>query len=74
MLPFERLQNVEKKEKYRELYGDYITDSIIMLNKNDLWITEEDENSPEKKSQKTKLIEKWKDILWKLKTEYFQKV
>ena len=74
MLPFsERSQNKEKKDKYRELHGDYITDGITMLNKNDLWITEEDENNPEKKSQKTKLIEEWKDILSKLKTEDFQK-
>lgn len=73
MLPFERLQNPSKKEKYRELYGDYVTDAIIMLNKNDLWITEEDIRNPEKKSQKDKLIGAWEKILRTLKTEDFRK-
>ena len=74
MFPFsERSQNKEKKDKYRDLHGDYITDGITILNKNDLWITEEDEKNPEKKSQKIKLIEEWKSILDNLKTEDFQR-
>lgn len=73
MLPFERLQNPSKKEKYRELYGDYVTEAITTLNENDLWITEEDMGNPEKKSQKDKLIDVWEKILKTLKTEDFHR-
>ena len=59
-LPFNERKDGAKKEKYRELYGDYTTESIIMLNKNDLWITLEDEDNPDEKLRKIKLIEEWK--------------
>ena len=72
-LPFNERKDGTKKEEYRELYGDYTTESIIMLNKNDLWITLEDEDNPDEKLRKIKLIEKWKNILSKLKTEDFQR-
>jgi len=72
-LPFNERKDEAKKEKYRELYGDYTTESIIMLNKNDLWITQEDENNPNEKLRKIKLIEEWKNILWTLKTEDFKR-
>ena len=72
-LPFNERKDVTKKEEYRELYGYYTTESIIMLNKNDLWITLEDEDNPDEKLRKIKLIEKWKNILSKLKTEDFQR-
>lgn len=72
-LPFNERKDETKKEKYRELYGDYTTESIIMLNKNDLWITQEDEDNPDEKLRKFKLIEEWKDILWTLKTENFKR-
>ena len=70
MLPFsERTQNKEKKDKYRELHWDYITNGITTLNENDLWITQEDENNPELKTQKTDLIERWNNILKDLQTK-----
>lgn len=72
-LPFNERKDGAKKEEYRELYGDYTTESIIMLNKNDLWITLEDEDNPDEKLRKIKLIEEWKNILWTLKTENFKK-
>lgn len=73
MLPFNERKDESKKEKYRELYWDYVTDAITILNENDLWITEEDMRNPEKKSQKNKLIGVWEKILKTLKTENFRK-
>lgn len=63
MLPFDRLKDESKKEKYRELYWDYVTDCLTILNKNDLWITDQDVDNPESRLQKEKLIELWKVIL-----------
>jgi hypothetical protein len=74
MLPFnERARDQSKKETYRTLYGNYVTNAITILNQNDIWITQEDEDNQEGKLQKFKLIETWKDILWWLRTEDFQK-
>lgn len=74
MLPFrERSQKEWSKEKYRELYGNYITEGIITLNKCDFWITQEDENNLGVLTGKRKLIEKWKTILNALKTKDFRK-
>ena len=73
-LPYsERIQNEEKKKQYRELYGDYITDCICTLNKNDLWITQEDLSNPQEVEIKRKLMQEWKNILKNLRTEDFQK-
>lgn len=74
MLPFnEWSNNPTKKDKYRESHWDYITDGITILNENDLWITQDDENDSEKKSQKTDLIEKWNNILKDLQTKNLQR-
>lgn len=73
MLPFDRSRDESKKDKYRELYWDYVTDSLTVLNKNDLWITDEDINNPESKLQKEKLIELWNEILKTMKTVDFQR-
>ena len=73
-LPYsERTQNEEKKKQYRELYGNYITDCICTLNKNDLWITQEDLSNPQEVEIKRKLMQEWKNILKNLRTEDFQK-
>lgn len=73
MLPFDRLKDESKKEEYRELYWDYVTDSLTILNKNDLWITDEDVHNPERKKQKEQLIKRGNQILLTLKTEDFQR-
>ena len=74
MLPFnERSNDESKKDRYRLLYWDHITDSITILNENDLWITQEDENNPELKTKKTALIERWNNILKDLQTKNLQR-
>lgn len=74
LLPFnEWSKDQSKKEKYRELYGDYITNAITILNQNDIWITEEDETDSEKRLQKAKLIQEGNFIIDGLTTENFQK-
>jgi len=74
MLPFnERSKDESKKDKYRNLYWDYVTNCLTLLGKNDLWITEEDVHNPERKKEKEQLIEWGNEILATLKTEDFQR-